>query len=164
MNILKVKASQSFDRFLTGRVIWNQAIKQKALGGTASVHTPKSWTRDTEAIQNKVAKWLMRTGRRASATGLRRELGWTTIRADIAKRKLKWTGKVLEMAEDRWPQITIMEMTEHHRNNPWLREVQLYMKEYNISQEDLRQKNYKAVVDRKINTRERERWVMPQSH
>ena len=57
VNILKVKASQSFDRFLTGRVIWNQAIKQK--GGTVIVHTPKSWTRETESTQNKVVKWLM---------------------------------------------------------------------------------------------------------
>ena len=51
-----------------------------------------------------------------------------------------------------------MEMREHQRNNSWLREVQLYMEEYNITQGDLKQNNYKAVVDRKINIWEREVW------
>ena len=89
VNILKAKAGQTFNHLLTGRVIWNQAIKQKALCGIEIAHTPKPWIKNMEATQNKVAKWLTHTGQPASATDLRRKLGWKTMTSEVTKRKLK---------------------------------------------------------------------------
>ena len=43
---------------------------------------------------------------------------------------------MLTLTEDRWPWIMMTEMTEHQRDNSWLQEVQLYMEEYNVTQED----------------------------
>ena len=60
VNIIKAQAGESFNRLLTGRGTWNQAIKQKALFGTEIAHTPKPWINDMEATQKKVAKWLTR--------------------------------------------------------------------------------------------------------
>ena len=137
VNMLKGKAGQSCNRLLAGRVIWNQAIKQKALCGTEIVCTPKPRIKDMEATQNKVAKWLTHTGQSANATGLRRELEWKTMTSEVAKRKLKWAANVLKMEEDRWPRITLEEMTPSPKEYKWLQEVQQCMTEYSITQGDL---------------------------
>ena len=158
VNLLKVKASQSWDRLLTGRALWDKAIKVGALKGAAVMHTPKQWIREMEVIQNKVARWLMETSYRASGTGLKREMGWTTIKEDIARQKLTWTAKILQMKDERWPKAVLAEMTQRKKETKWLKETRQYMKEYSITQEDMTQTHYKDIINAKIEEKTESEW------
>ena len=61
------------------------------------------------------------------------------------------------MEESRWPYVAMVEMGKIKKQSKWLKELQRYMDEYNISQEDLEQNNPANIVENQVERKERER-------
>ena len=54
----------------------------------------------------------MKVSKTASAMGIRGELGWMPIAAEIAIEQMKWWAKTTKMPESRWPRIAAVEMVQ----------------------------------------------------
>ena len=57
----------------------------------------------------------------------------------------------------RWPQVAMAEMAQINKQSKWLKELQRYMEEYNILQEDLEQNNNTNIVENQLEKSEGER-------
>ena len=157
-NVIKAKANQTWDRLLSGRVMWTQAAKIRALKGAAVCNTPMDWIHSLDVAQNKFARWLTKTSPRTTATGLKRELGWNSIGEDIAMMKLAWLAKVKKMGKDRWPTAVLTDAFYLSGRFMWQREVSETLKTYNIDQATLIHPNHKIHIKSAIESHREDQW------
>ena len=147
---LKALASQAMDRIRVGYAAWTRAVRVELLYGCSIVNCPKSWVRQLEVLQSGVGRWLLGVSRRVRTSTIRRVLGLSTIQAEIARMKIGWMARVVQMEDTRWPKIVLKEMREIGMRCTWWKETNRYVEEYEIEEEDLTDKSAKGRIKRKI--------------
>jgi hypothetical protein len=155
---VKVHARRSLDRLRTAIAFWKMAVRSEALSGGAIVLYPKTWLKEMENIQSRMAKWLVGASRSGSTAGIRGDLGWSSIKAEIAKMKLRWWAKVIRMGQDRWPKKALMEMWRQPRGHKWVQEVEKLCAEYQVSSADTNTKGYKTRIRSRVEDKDWAEW------
>jgi hypothetical protein len=90
----------------------------------------KQWLRELEVTQNKIGRWILGVSPTASSAGVRAELGWVSVQNEIARRKLLFFGRVLNMPLTRWPRLVLQDMLEGSFSSKWFTETQAVVAEY----------------------------------
>jgi hypothetical protein len=138
------------DKFKVSVAIWSMAMKNEALYAMSIVPTTTEWIIKIEAIQIKVLKWITGASRRGSASGLRGEFGWRTMRAEVALRKMNWLKRITAMDKTRLPSIALKVMSANQKGHKWIKEVHRIVKEYGFNPRDVVGKTSKKTIYAKI--------------
>ena len=135
--IMMAKAGQAEDRFMAGRAVWEMKVKRGMVWGAGVYTYTNQWIQSMERLQRRVAKWLMKGSRTASATALSGELGWRRVVDELAIERLCWWARCMKMEDGRWPKKAVEEMINETEKFPWAVQVQTDMQEYGVGEEVL---------------------------
>ena len=93
----------------------------------------------------------------ASATGVRGELGWKKIENEMIRKRLIWWAKIIQKDEKHWTnKIQSLMIKENWSSlNKRINDNKIEM---GISNEDLKQKNWKTIINNKVNKKMDEEW------
>ena len=75
LGLMKVKADQSPNRFITSTTMWKQAIIPALLRACGCLPTSKHFVKQMEVCHTKAARWLLRLSRGASGITATYEFG-----------------------------------------------------------------------------------------
>ena len=151
MGLVKAIARSAPDKCTAADVYWRQWAKPTILYGTEILHTRSSWITCIERKQNIMGRWILGTNRTAPSTGVRGELGWTSIKGEVMYRKIIYWYKIQKMASNRWPKKITQALARGEWASKWGEEMQTAHKElgkYGNLEEASRGKNWKKNIRR----------------
>jgi hypothetical protein len=123
IGLTKIRGKESNDLAWVAEAVWMMVMKPAILYAAEVVVYDRQTVQTIEIAQNSIARWITGTSRRASTAGLRAEMGWSTIRGEIAKRKVMFLGKILRMSKNRWPNMILQNIRSEEYESNWFQEV-----------------------------------------
>ena len=123
IGFVKTKAKSTPDRIWAADVLWKLVVKPSLLYGAEVVTYNKTWLTKIEAMQCKIGRWILGVSYRCSATGVRGELGWTSLQGEISKLKVGFLIHLGKLKQSRWPRVILEEILSGSYDSNWYNEV-----------------------------------------
>lgn len=136
--------------------LWQQVQKPGILYGSNVICYDKGWIKSLESTQHKIGCKILGVPRTSSYTGIRGELGWTTLEGEIKLAKLRYKGKVMHMDKERWPAVIYRQILECPTE--WLEEVVKVENMLGVNQGDYVMYKWRQVIQTKYRNWEQQEW------
>ena len=149
--VLRARTGQTKDRLRTALGMWPLQLRAEMLYGISAIMTPgKVWFKQMNKAQAKAARWVLGTSMNSSGIRVCREVGWSSIEAEVARAQMCWLAKVMTLEGSRWPRMALGEMLLAPDKYKLLEEVGRIMGKYEVTVAVLELKGYNKAIARRV--------------
>ena len=154
--MIKITATNSFNRVFTGRVLWERVGIPGMLYGLDVIAVNQKDIEWLEKAQREMGKWLLGAPPCVGTEAVLGELGWLPVRECLAMRKLSYWGYLQSVDEHRWCRkaylVALQEKTK------WIQDIDKLADRYNLRGPEQIDQMWKGYVKGRVQKKFWEEW------
>ena len=154
--MIKLTATNSFNKVFTGRVLWERVGMPGMMYGLDAISVSQKDIEWLEKAQREMGKWLLGAPPCVATEAVLGELGWMPVKDRLARAKLSYWGYLQSVSEDRWCRklylVAVQEKTK------WIQDIDKLAERYNLKGPGETDQPWKGYVKGVVNRKYWEEW------